>query len=149
MSEQRSWDRLLAKVAFEPNTGCWLWMGGMRGKRYGAFKMNGKCFRAHRAAYILANGRPPDGAYILHSCDQPLCVNPAHLRAGTQHDNMRDMTQRTVRKNQRLSWDDVRAIRRSNEPAIVLAGRYGVYQNHIYRIRAGLRWRHDPQELAA
>ena len=47
---------------------------------------------AHRTAYRLANGRPiPAGLMVLHSCDNPPCCNPGHLRTGTMSDNMRDM----------------------------------------------------------
>src|SRR2546430_14291430 len=46
---------------------------------------------AHRAAYLLANGPAPDGAFIMHSCDNRICVNPAHLVIGSHRDNMADM----------------------------------------------------------
>lgn len=50
---------------------------------------------AHRAALVLATGEPlPDGVLALHSCDNPMCVNPAHLRAGSRQDNTDDMYRR-------------------------------------------------------
>jgi len=59
-------------------------------KGYGAFGFDGKVQKAHRVAYMLTHGPIPDGGHILHSCDNPSCVNPDHLRVGTHTENMRD-----------------------------------------------------------
>ena len=74
---------------------CWLWTGGLRGVavdggKYGQFVKDGKTMLAHRAAYELFVGPIPEGMLVLHICDIPLCVNPKHLRTGTQADNMQD-----------------------------------------------------------
>ena len=73
---------------------CWYWTAYRDDKGYGTFGLNGKLQKAHRVAYELTYGAIPDGAHILHSCDNPPCVNPAHLRAGTRSDNMRDKVAR-------------------------------------------------------
>lgn len=79
--------RFMKKVK-KSNNGCWLWTGAK--SRYGYFKSCGKSERAHRYSWILFRGDIPDGMFVLHKCDNPLCVNPDHLFLGTQTDNMRD-----------------------------------------------------------
>lgn len=73
---------------------CWLWTRYRDEHGYGRTWFDGGHITAHRLAYILTHGEIPDGAHILHSCDNPPCVNPAHLRAGTRSDNMRDKVAR-------------------------------------------------------
>lgn len=74
-------------------TGCVLFVGKSRSGPYGLKSHKGKLYRAHRLAYALNAGIDPStmGGVVLHSCDQPLCINPAHLRLGTHSENMADM----------------------------------------------------------
>jgi hypothetical protein len=73
---------------------CWLWTGAaVRGRperkeRYGQFWNGGKIERAHRYSYRLANGSIPEGLVIDHLCKETLCVNPDHLRAVTNRENI-------------------------------------------------------------
>lgn len=84
-------ERFLCSVEVQSN-GCWLWRGSPEKRGYGRFYMNGNHnVRAHRAAYVLFRGEIPAGMLVCHSCDNPGCVNPAHLWLGTGSDNMRDM----------------------------------------------------------
>jgi len=74
---------------------CWLWTAGTLKDGYGAFKMptgtkHGKQCRAHRIAWELTYGEIPKDKQVLHQCDQPLCVRPAHLFLGTCAGNMAD-----------------------------------------------------------
>ena len=71
--------------------GCWPWTGARSGGGYGYLWWRGRSRQAHRLSFAAANGSIPAGAFILHRCDNPRCVNPAHLFAGSHADNMRDM----------------------------------------------------------
>lgn len=57
--------------------------------------------RAHRAAYVLAHGPIPPGLGVLHSCDNPPCIRPEHIRAGTRAENSADMVARGRHRNGR------------------------------------------------
>jgi hypothetical protein len=78
---------------------CWPWTGGTMTRGYGLYDrirrdIGRVTYRAHRLAYLLAVGPIPRGAMILHSCDNPPCCNPAHLRPGTAAENMADVVKR-------------------------------------------------------
>lgn len=81
-------ERFRAKLERQAN-GCLYWTGTTR-YGYGALKVDGRTVRAHRFAYELAQGPIPEGAIILHSCDEPRCCEPTHLRVGSPSTNMLD-----------------------------------------------------------
>lgn len=84
--------RFEARFTPEPNSGCWLWVGGESGFGYGHFTLPAsRCRTAHRAAWLLYRGPIPKGLHVLHTCDVRCCVNPDHLWLGTHSDNMTDM----------------------------------------------------------
>lgn len=71
-------------------TGCWEWQAGKTKAGYGQYSLNKKVLYAHRLSWELSNKEIPKGMHVLHSCDNPSCINPDHLFIGTQKDNMRD-----------------------------------------------------------
>lgn len=83
--------RIRAKISPEPMSGCWLWLGSLTTSGYGEVKIDRRARLAHRVVWTLERGAIPLGGDLLHSCNQATCVNPAHLRVGTQADNNADM----------------------------------------------------------
>ena len=81
--------RFWAKV--DKSGECWVWTAALHTTGYGIFGIGGKRVdRAHRISWAIANGPIPEGAHILHHCDNRPCVNPAHLFIGTNQDNVND-----------------------------------------------------------
>ncbi len=75
---------------------CWIWTGGCNSDGYGNFKVHGKTVRASRYSYALANPgvQLTQRDLVCHHCDNPPCVNPAHLFLGAARDNTADMVQK-------------------------------------------------------
>ncbi len=113
-----------AKVDKNGAGGCWLYMGFRKWDGYGwVARSEGnnkpRWMTAHRYAWILTNGQPPEGMHLLHTCDNPPCCNPAHLQLGTHLENMADMrakgrTSKGKRKygHQVLHPDRIRPVRK-------------------------------------
>ncbi len=140
--------------------GCWLWTGATDGHGYGHIHRRragkGRNYRVHRLAYELFYGSVPPGKCVRHSCDTPLCANPAHLFPGTKRGNTADCIQRGRFKcvagadgdNNAfaiLTSEQVRQIRsewtgmRGEQTA--LAQKYGVTKHCIWRVIHGKNWR--------
>lgn len=81
----------------DPVTGCWLWRGAIGTHGYGVFSRGSKTYTAHRYSYIRTHGPVPKGLLVLHSCDERVCVNPAHLSAGSYSRNIQEAWDRNRR----------------------------------------------------
>jgi hypothetical protein len=129
---------------------CWEWTASKFKDGYGAFSVSGKILPAHRFAYTLTKGPIPDGLFVLHSCDNRACVNPAHLRVGTDADNKQDVVERKrlagVRNGYaKLSEAEVVEIRNSysaGERQQAIATRYGITQACVSYIINRKIWSH-------
>lgn len=75
---------------------CWPWKRAPR-NGYGAIRHEGRVLGAHRVVYVMACGEPPEGTIVTHQCDNRLCCNPSHLRAGTPRENNREACERNRR----------------------------------------------------
>lgn len=162
----RCFSRLPVAERFEVNhlkmpfSGCWIWLGAEHGSnRYGTIKADGRTMMAHRYSYMLHNGLSfiPSGLVVMHKCDIPLCVNPSHLRLGTQADNDRDKVSKgrqargaSLSASQSAGWkrstnrpghsvlsvEQVREIRASQLSQRHLARKFNVSQAAIHNVKA-------------
>lgn len=83
------------------DAGCWLWTGDTRPKGYGIVTHAGKRISTHRLMFsLMYPDQDISGKLICHHCDNPLCINPAHLYAGSYADNNRDTSRRGRCRNQ-------------------------------------------------
>lgn len=140
---------------------CWEWIGGVKlypsirtGRLYG-LKMKEP---ASRVAYRLSSGFDiPDGMFICHKCDNPRCVNPAHLFLGTPKDNTQDKINKGRGNNEfgeghhaaKLTDADVIKIIQSSLTVYRLAKIYKMSQAAINAARVGLTWKHLNQHRSA
>lgn len=128
-------------------SGCWLWTGGINNRGYGTMSFNGKSMLVHRFSYLMTNGEIPDGLFILHSCDNPLCIHPGHLHAGTQKQNQQEMQSRGrcyVGFGSGLTADAVRDIRQNHPlgiPIDTLAKKYNVSARAVRKVVRGDSWK--------
>lgn len=165
--EQRLWPR-----AVPSETGCLVWTGWCDPRGYGVIRHNARRWKAHRVAYTLTFGDIPDGMIVMHSCDNPPCINPAHLSLGTDADDIadRDAKKRSATGDRhgsrtkpwattrgernthaRINEEIVRSIRQrraSGETFTSIARDVGMDKSSVSRIANGLRWSHVPIEEA-
>ncbi len=152
MAKQRkmSWHAMFADRVQPTVAGCLEFTGCRNHDGYGAVTCGQKKWSAHRLSYFLANGEIPESSVVMHSCDNPACINPAHLGIGTIKDNVIDMERKgRARKSvgsahgqSKLEEADVRLIRSSPESGASLARRLGVSKVLVCQIRRGIGWSH-------
>lgn len=143
--EERFW----AKVDRRHEDECWPWTASLTTSGYGqiqAWTVKGwRPVACSRVAYALTYGDIPEASWVLHSCDNPPCCNPAHLRLGTPADNAQDRVDRGRVKGPpaKLSDSQVREIRcrAGTEGQSSLAREFGVTPSLVCRIVNGHRRR--------
>lgn len=127
-------DRFLDKIIIGDD--CWIWIGAKNGAGRALFDNKS----AARESYRRFRGTVPSDINVLHKCDNPACVRPAHLFLGTQLDNVRDMIQKGRNNTPgvsggekhplaKLTWNDVKKIR-----ALSSSGATGVELSKIFKI---------------
>lgn len=147
-------------------TGCWEWTRYRTRQGYGRVVLPRYSTIASRAAWELVNGAIPKGRSVMHICDNPPCINPAHLILGSPADNSRDMVQKRrqasgvthgmygkrgvlapmygVRGEQhpraKLSEAAVRKIRESSDTQRCIAKKYGISQSNVSLIKRLKSW---------
>lgn len=144
----RFWD----KVAVGRPEECWPWKAAFLRSGYGRFVLTvGATVRAHRFAWELTNGPIPDGLVVMHACDNPPCVNPGHLRIGTQADNMGDRAQKGRAPRGERHWrasltvesvEKILSMLSDGAMGRDVASAFGISQSTVSQIRHGQRWKH-------
>lgn len=149
--------RLLARVTGYSPDECWPWWDR---SDHGKIYIDGRGIGAHRFSYEMHYGPIPEGLVVRHRCDNPPCVNPAHLELGTVADNSRDCVERgrAVIPRTRGARHHASKLTDDQVPEIValyaagdvtqqqLAERFGVSQGVIAKVTAGKSWRHVDRE---
>jgi hypothetical protein len=135
-------------------SGCHIFTGTIGNHGYGRLRINDVEYTTHRLAWALANGPIPKGLHILHNCDVRACVNPAHLRLGTNRENVDDMMSRgrwgpprshpkgSSSPVSKLTEKQALELYHSKEHAKVLAKRFCVSPSTVYMIRGKKVWAH-------
>ena len=150
--------RFWSKVAKAGENECWSWLGCRSGSGYGSFRVicdgKEKMRGAHRVSYELEHKmKLTKDQHILHSCDNPICVNPVHLSVGTHAENMADRNEKgrqsrgTNHGAAKLTDDQVREIRKTyaeiaDSTQQKLAKKYGVSGKTISNIVNNKKWKH-------
>lgn len=129
---------------------CWIWTGPKAVTGYGLISKNYKKILTHRFSYEFHKGPIPYGKLIMHSCDNPPCINPDHLSIGTNRENQLDSMAKGRRPkgenhwNSKLSSSDVLKIRELN--GIIshqkISNIFGVNRTTISDIVARKHWVH-------
>lgn len=147
-------DRLLSRIKVTP-AGCFEWQGCRRVKGYGSINVSGFSKLAHRASYEAFRKPIPAGLLVCHHCDNPCCINPAHLFVGTALDNSMDCIRK--KRNRHLKGEEhpnavlqsidiimMRRDRQNGTSLYRLAKRYGVTVSHVQLIIERKAWKHIP-----
>jgi hypothetical protein len=135
-------------------TGCWEWQWSKNAAGYGQFYWVGSMRLAHRISYYLFRGIDLGELCGCHTCDNPGCVNPAHIFAGTRLDNRHDAMQKgrprpgawgeraSKAKLKERDIPEIISLRKSGLTFRAIAARYGVFHSSIIKVCQGKSWKH-------
>ncbi len=143
-------ERFTEKYTINTATGCWEWAGAKDKHGYGRFYNDGRNAMAHRVSFELKTGITLNKEqHIMHSCDNPCCVNPAHLSIGDHKANMRDMASKgrayhpsgEANGRAKINETQARIIRRIQGMSLQAIGDlFGLSYKAVHYIRIGKRW---------
>ena|SRR5271155_1695554 len=134
--EKRFWNKV------EKTSSCWFWKAGCFKAGYGAVRYNGKAQYAHIVAYLLSGNVIPEGKELHHTCENPPCVNPKHLKPMIHGEHSSQHTRGELNKLAKLTDERVHVIRSSPETGRTLAKRFCVSETTISYVRLWKTWRH-------
>lgn len=147
-------ERIWRRCKIKSGTACWVYSGRPDSRGYGQISFASRNYLCHRIAYMQVNGEIPSGkgrtdSVVMHTCDNKLCCNPAHLRFGTHAANMADMKAKGRRKKigsgaengrAKLTPEQVASIRADRRGQRKIAADFSISPAQVQRIRRGLQW---------
>ena len=158
---EQKWNRLILLFnnhVIKTKDGCWSWKGTLNRRGYGKLKWNNKDLTAHRASWMIHYGPIPDGMFVCHHCDTPICTRPTCLFLGTAQDNVNDMIKkgrqsitsylnikgriphnRTITEEQAI---EIKKRLKKNETTDQISKELFIGKQIIYNIKYGKSWRH-------
>lgn len=160
-------ERRFYKKTDRAGSGCWPWLAGKNthGYPYGTFSIGGEMQYAHRVAWQIANNSLiPEGKVVCHRCDNPSCVNPAHLFLASQAENNRDRASKgrsaTPAHRPPIMAGERNPIAKLNDEKVreiiirLAAGQskrsiaieFGISKTNAYLIASGKAWAHVPRD---
>jgi HNH endonuclease len=144
--------RFWAKVNKLPgNNSCWLWTASKDTFGYGQICVKGEMFSSHRVSFEMSRGKIPDGAQVLHKCDNPSCIRPKHLFLGNDAINSKDR----VAKGRQAKGEKIhtakltarrvmqlRSLRAEGYKYTELSEWFGIGVPQVFSICKGRAWKH-------
>ena len=162
LTENEKFERL--KKSFEKHVirqnGCWGWKGSIARGGYPVMSCRPEIGpdRGHRASWVIHNGKIPEGLFVCHHCDNPICTNPEHLWLGTQKENNDDKIAKCRENNippphkkgiengaSKLTEEQVIEIKKllkEGKSTYFIGPFFGVSKTTILRIKKGTHWKH-------